>query len=111
MEESEMITYFIQAQDSEYYERMVTMGGKTFAEVIKAGEMIEDGLKTGRITSYTSSQFANRAYQIGSFGKKKEKEVMMLTTRGATSYNRQPPPGYPNSQYYNSAFYMATRSS
>ncbi|KAH0750701.1 hypothetical protein KY290_029933 [Solanum tuberosum] len=85
MEESEMITYFIQAQDSEYYERMVTMGGKTFVEVIKAGEMIEDGLKTGRIASYTSSQFANRAYQTSSFGKKKEKEVMMLTTRGDTS--------------------------
>ncbi|XP_015169739.1 uncharacterized protein [Solanum tuberosum] len=100
MEESEMITYFIQAQDSEYYERMVTMGGKTFAEVIKAGEMIEDGLKTGRIVSYTSSQFANRAYQTGSLGKKKEKEVMMLTTRGNTSYNRQPPPAYPSSQYY-----------
>ncbi|WMV32275.1 hypothetical protein MTR67_025660 [Solanum verrucosum] len=79
---------------------MVTMGGKTFAEVIKDGEMIEDDLKTGRITSYTSSQFANRAYQTGFFGKKKEKEVMMLTTQEATSYNRQPPPGYPNSQYY-----------
>ncbi|XP_015081253.1 uncharacterized protein LOC107024815 [Solanum pennellii] len=81
MEESEMITYFIQAQESEYYERMVTMGGKTFAEVIKAGEMIEDGLKTGRIRSYASSQFANRTYQTGSFGKKKEKEVMMIPTR------------------------------
>ena len=46
MEESEIITYFIQAQQSKYYERMVTMGGKTFSEVIKAGEMIEDGLKT-----------------------------------------------------------------
>ncbi|KAK4707354.1 hypothetical protein R3W88_033081 [Solanum pinnatisectum] len=68
------------------------MGGKTFAEVIKAGEMIEDGLKTDRIANYTLSQFANRAYQTGSFGKKKEKEVMMLMTRGATSYNRQPPP-------------------
>ncbi|KAH0669247.1 hypothetical protein KY285_023406 [Solanum tuberosum] len=80
--------------------RMVTMGGKTFTEVIKAGELIEDGLKTDRIASYTLSQFANRGYQTGSFGKKKEKEVMMLMTRGATSYNRQPPPGYPNSQYY-----------
>ena len=47
IEESEIITYFIQAQDSEYYEIMVTMGGKTFAEVIKVGEMIEDGLKSG----------------------------------------------------------------
>ncbi|KAG5575587.1 hypothetical protein H5410_055721 [Solanum commersonii] len=44
IEESEMITYFIQAQDSEYYEQMVTMGGKTFAEIMKAGKMIEDGL-------------------------------------------------------------------
>ncbi|KAK4734094.1 hypothetical protein R3W88_008355 [Solanum pinnatisectum] len=78
-----MITYFIQAQDLKYYERMLKMGGKTFAEVIKAGEMIEDDLKTGRITSYTSSQFGNRAYQTGD-----------------TSYNRQPPPCYPNSQYY-----------
>ncbi|WMV26847.1 hypothetical protein MTR67_020232 [Solanum verrucosum] len=71
-----MITYFIQAQDSEYYKRMVTIGGKTFAEVIKAGEMIEDGLKTGRIASYTSYQFGNRTYQTGSFGKKKEKEAI-----------------------------------
>ncbi|KAK4737264.1 hypothetical protein R3W88_000961 [Solanum pinnatisectum] len=55
MEELEMTTYFIQAQDSEYYEQMVTISGKTFAEVIKAGEMIEDGLKTDIITSYTSS--------------------------------------------------------
>ncbi|KAH0632829.1 hypothetical protein KY284_035615 [Solanum tuberosum] len=102
MEESEIITYFIQAQDLEYNERMVTMGGKTFVEVIKAGEMIGDGLKTSRITSFTSSQFGNRTYQTGSFGsgKKNEKKVMMSTTRGATSYNRQPPPCYPDSQYY-----------
>lgn len=59
MEESEMITYFIQAQDLKYYERMVIMGGKTFAEVIKAEEMIEDGLKTGRITSLTALQSSN----------------------------------------------------
>ncbi|TMW99108.1 hypothetical protein EJD97_003039, partial [Solanum chilense] len=32
--------------------------------------------------------------------KKKEKEGMMLTTQGTTSYNHQPPPRYPNSQYY-----------
>ena len=68
-----MITYFTQAQKLEYYERKVTIGGKKFAEVIKVGEMIEDGLKTGRIMSYTSSQFANRGYKAATFGKKKEK--------------------------------------
>ena len=41
------------------------MGGKTFAEVIKAGEVIEESLKTGRIMSYASSQFANKTYQTG----------------------------------------------
>ncbi|KAK4709799.1 hypothetical protein R3W88_004312 [Solanum pinnatisectum] len=102
MEESEMITYFIQVHDSEYYEQMVIMSGKTFSEVIKAGEMIKDGIKIGKITSFTSSQFANRAYQTGSFGSgnKKKKDVMILMTRGATSYNRQPPPSYPYSQYH-----------
>ncbi|KAK4734303.1 hypothetical protein R3W88_008564 [Solanum pinnatisectum] len=89
------------------------MGVKTFVEVIKAREMTEDGLKTDRIASYTSSQFANMGYQTGSFGKKKEKEVTMLTTREATSYNLQPPPGYPNSQYYvcnNQATFCSPRS-
>ena len=54
---------------------MVTMSGKTFTEVIKAGEIIEDGLKSGRIMSYTSSQFANRTYQTGSFRKKRRKKL------------------------------------
>lgn len=67
MQESEIITYFIQAEDSNYYERMMTMSEKTFAEVIKAGEMIEDDLKTGRLTSFTSSQLANMGYQYSSF--------------------------------------------
>ncbi|KAG5605466.1 hypothetical protein H5410_026958 [Solanum commersonii] len=49
---------------------------------------------------FQCQNFAKRGYQTDSFGKKNEKEVMMLTNRGATSYNRQPPPGYPNSQYY-----------
>lgn len=46
---------------------MMTMSEKTFAEVIKAGEMIEDDLKTGRLTSFTSSQLANMGYQYSSF--------------------------------------------
>ncbi|KAK4730951.1 hypothetical protein R3W88_023939 [Solanum pinnatisectum] len=37
---------------------------------------------------------------------------MMLTTRGATSYNCQPPPGYPDSRYYvcnNQAIFRSPR--
>ncbi|MCD7449116.1 hypothetical protein HAX54_049230 [Datura stramonium] len=39
------------AYDADYYERMVTIRGKTLFEVIKDKEMIEDGVNTGRITS------------------------------------------------------------
>lgn len=72
---------------------MVTLGGKTFVEVIKPGEMIEDDLNTRRITSLSISHFTNRAFQMGSFGsgKKKEKNIMALMNRGTNSYNRQPP--------------------
>ncbi|KAG5608928.1 hypothetical protein H5410_020209 [Solanum commersonii] len=57
-------------------------------------------LPVTKAQQFHRQDFANRAYQTGSFRKKKEKEVMMLTTQGAISYNRQPPPRYPNSQYY-----------
>ncbi|KAK6796321.1 hypothetical protein RDI58_004022 [Solanum bulbocastanum] len=60
-----MITFFIQAQKPEYYERMLTMGGKSFAEVIKVKDMIEDGIKSGRITSLSALQSISKALQTG----------------------------------------------
>ena len=106
MEETEMVTFFIQALEPEYYERLVTMGGKTFAEVIKAGDMIEDGIKTGRITSLAVLQSTSRAIQTGALGngKRKEKEAASVMALGNTSYRHRQPPRYqPNahhSQYF-----------
>ncbi|XP_059295554.1 uncharacterized protein LOC132048890 [Lycium ferocissimum] len=96
MEEAEMVTFFIQILEPEYYERLVTMGGKAFAEVIKAGDMIEDGIKTGRITSLAALQSTSKAIQTGALGngKKKEKEATTVMALRNTTYHHQQPPRY-----------------
>ena len=41
MEESQMKDYFIRAQEPQYYDRMMLVAEKSFAEIIKLGEIIE----------------------------------------------------------------------
>ncbi|XP_055814108.1 uncharacterized protein LOC129883473 [Solanum dulcamara] len=50
MTEKEIIEVFVRNQEPEYYDRILLLVGAKFAEVVKIGETIEDGLKTGRIT-------------------------------------------------------------
>ncbi|XP_019260735.1 PREDICTED: uncharacterized protein LOC109238716 [Nicotiana attenuata] len=82
------------------------MGGKTFAEVIKAGEMIENGIKTGRITSLAALHATSKAIQTGALGsgKKKEKEVAAVMALGGTSFHQRQPSQYqsnaPHSQHF-----------
>ncbi|XP_059315432.1 uncharacterized protein LOC132066054 [Lycium ferocissimum] len=101
-----MVTFFIQALESQYYERLVTMGGKTFAEVIKAGDMIEDDIKTGRITSLVALQSTSKAIQTGALRneKKKEKEAATVIALGSTSYHRQQPPRYQSNTLHSQYF-------
>ncbi|XP_070022212.1 uncharacterized protein [Nicotiana sylvestris] len=47
MDEVEMVTVFLQAQEADYFQNMMSAMGKPFAESIKIGEMVENGLKTG----------------------------------------------------------------
>ncbi|KAG5596956.1 hypothetical protein H5410_038188 [Solanum commersonii] len=42
MEESQMKDYFIRAQEPQYYDRMMLVAEKRFAEIIKLGERIEE---------------------------------------------------------------------
>ncbi|XP_047249421.1 uncharacterized protein LOC124890097 [Capsicum annuum] len=52
MKESKIVELFIQAQDETYYQHLLPTLGKLFIEVLKMGEMIEEGIKTGRIVSF-----------------------------------------------------------
>jgi len=51
MDETEMVSVFLQTQEADYYQNMMSALGKSFAEAIKIGEMVENGLKTERILS------------------------------------------------------------
>ncbi|KAH0637927.1 hypothetical protein KY289_037842 [Solanum tuberosum] len=49
MKESEMIDVLLQAQEPDYFHCLLSAVGKTFAEVIKVGEIVENGIKSGKI--------------------------------------------------------------
>ncbi|KAG5589745.1 hypothetical protein H5410_040259 [Solanum commersonii] len=62
MAESEMTSLFIQSQiDATYYEKMISVVGQKFFEVVKMGELIEEGIKTGRITKLAALQATSKA--------------------------------------------------
>ncbi|XP_049370758.1 uncharacterized protein LOC125835694 [Solanum verrucosum] len=76
MSESEMTATFIESQDNSfYYEKMITMMGQKFTEIIRMGEILEERIKLGRIQDFTTSHAASKAIQYGSInGNKKKKE-------------------------------------
>ncbi|XP_070020721.1 uncharacterized protein [Nicotiana sylvestris] len=80
MDEIEMVTTFLQAQESNYFQNMISAIGKPFAEAIKIGEMVENGLKRGRILGQAAIRATSQAVQSGSGGmargKKKEETSM-----------------------------------
>ncbi|PHT59211.1 hypothetical protein CQW23_01574 [Capsicum baccatum] len=49
MKESKIVEVFIQAPDEKYYQYLLPASVKPFIEVLKIGEMIEDGIKIGHI--------------------------------------------------------------
>ncbi|KAK4729947.1 hypothetical protein R3W88_022935 [Solanum pinnatisectum] len=51
MKESEMIDVFLQAQEPDYSHYLLSVFGKTFAKVIKIGEMVKNGIKSEKIIS------------------------------------------------------------
>ncbi|XP_070005000.1 uncharacterized protein [Nicotiana sylvestris] len=73
MDEIEMVTVFLQAQEPDYFQNMMSAMGKPFAEAIKIGDMVEHGLKTGRILSQASIRATSQAIQGGSGGMAKNR--------------------------------------
>ncbi|XP_070015245.1 uncharacterized protein [Nicotiana sylvestris] len=74
MDETEMVSVFLQAQEADYYQNMMSAMGKTFAEAIKIGEMVENYLKTGRILSQFTIKATSHAIQGGSEGVENQKK-------------------------------------
>ncbi|KAG5614702.1 hypothetical protein H5410_014526 [Solanum commersonii] len=88
MTESEITSDFIRAQELKYYERMLPMMGQKFLELIRMGEAIEDGLKSGKVTSLTALQAANQSSPsiATGFSRKNKDDVSIV------SFNPRPMP-------------------
>ncbi|XP_015068743.1 uncharacterized protein LOC107013317 [Solanum pennellii] len=76
MYEKEIVEVFVRVQDPKYYDRIMLLVGAKFAEIVKIGETIEDGLKLGKIDHVYASP--------GSSGllKKKREEIAAVSYGG-----------------------------
>ncbi|XP_060202632.1 uncharacterized protein LOC132631049 [Lycium barbarum] len=70
MGEEELVSGFFCSQDTNFYDRMLSMSGRPFSELVKMGEAIKDGLKIGRIISMTGKSADSSS--TGFMRKKKE---------------------------------------
>ena len=81
MSEREITEMFIRTQGPEYYERMLCMMGQKFVEIVKVGEALEDGFKTGKLTKLTALRYNGKSAGISDMDKSKGKleEVSTIT--------------------------------
>ncbi|XP_070024977.1 uncharacterized protein [Nicotiana sylvestris] len=70
LEEEHMNKFFVRAQDLQYYERLMLIENYKFSDIIKLGEKIEEGIKSGMVTNLEALQARNKALQSGGTSKK-----------------------------------------
>ena len=90
MIENEIIEVFVRVQEPTYYDRIIFLIGVKFFEIVKVGETIEDGLKTGKIARVVSSP------ESSGLLKKKREDLSLVsyeertTSRKPSSYQGRP---------------------
>ncbi|XP_070036165.1 uncharacterized protein [Nicotiana tomentosiformis] len=90
MDETEMVTVFLQDQEVDYFQNMISGMGKPFAGAIKIGEMVQNNLKTARILSQAALKATSQAIQNGSGGlaNRKKREEGAVMASGSRGYRR-----------------------
>ncbi|XP_070008385.1 uncharacterized protein [Nicotiana sylvestris] len=71
MEEDEMVEYFLQTMEPTYLGHLISAIDKPFNDVVKMGEIVEEGLKSSKIMSYSALKATTQAI------KKKHDDVAM----------------------------------
>ncbi|XP_070039732.1 uncharacterized protein [Nicotiana tomentosiformis] len=61
LEEEQMSKFFVSAQDPQYYERLMVIENHKFSNIIKLGERIEKGIKSGMLTNVEALQATIKA--------------------------------------------------
>ncbi|XP_070036185.1 uncharacterized protein [Nicotiana tomentosiformis] len=77
LEEEQMNKFFVRAQDPQYYERLMVSENHKFSDIIKLGERIKEGIKSGMVTNFEALQATNKSLQSGGISKKKEMGAVM----------------------------------
>ncbi|KAM3249571.1 hypothetical protein P3L10_011341 [Capsicum annuum] len=92
MKERKIVEVFIQAQDETYYQHLLPALSKPFIEVLKMGEMIEEGIKTSRIVSFATLETTTQVIQkgSGSVGEKKNDKDASTIIVGQQERSRRP---------------------
>ncbi|XP_070057458.1 uncharacterized protein [Nicotiana tomentosiformis] len=63
LEEEQMNKFFVRDQDPQYYERLMVSENHKFSDIIKLGERIDEGIKSGMVTNFEALQATNKALQ------------------------------------------------
>ncbi|XP_047267102.1 uncharacterized protein LOC124897771 [Capsicum annuum] len=87
---SKMINIFLQAQEPNYFHHLLSTVRSIFAEVIKVGEMVENGIKLGKTIIQATLKAITQAIQsgAGSFGVNKRKKDVATVVPGLRQYWR-----------------------
>nr|XP_033512520.1 uncharacterized protein LOC117277220 [Nicotiana tomentosiformis] len=121
MEEDEMVEYFLQSLEPTYFGHLISAIGKPFNDVVKMGGMVEEGLKSSKIMSYSAIKSTTQAIQSGTrsfLGKKKKDDVTMVVSeswrgpRGSPhqyTQHRPQPQAYTQDPYNPSQHYFPSQ--
>ncbi|XP_070045515.1 uncharacterized protein [Nicotiana tomentosiformis] len=63
LDDSELTNYFIRAQEGIYFEKKMGMMGEKFPEMVKMGDFLEEGIKSGKVQSMAALQASSKAIQ------------------------------------------------
>ncbi|TMW98028.1 hypothetical protein EJD97_004605 [Solanum chilense] len=80
--EKEIVEVFVEVQEVEYYDRNMLLIVAKFVEIVKVGETIEDGLKTGKISRVAASPWSSGLL------KKKREDVSVVSYEGKKTLRR-----------------------
>nr|XP_016467795.1 PREDICTED: uncharacterized protein LOC107790387 [Nicotiana tabacum] len=90
IEERKMVEYFLQALEPTYIGHLISSIGKSFNEVVEISDMVEEGLKSSKIMSYSTIKATTQSIQNGTegvIGKKKKKEDVGTVDSGSWQLN------------------------
>ncbi|XP_070017958.1 uncharacterized protein [Nicotiana sylvestris] len=92
LDEEQMNKFFVRAQNPQYYERLMVIENHKFSDIIKLGERIEEGIKSGMVTNFEALQATNKVLQSGGISKKRDVGEVMVAQGTKSPLTYQTPP-------------------